>query len=192
MKSTQSNKQLKDYSLAELKKLPNKFYKELGIVTPGGLTTEKLKYIVKRSVEALPAKIKKFIDDKEQKIDTTVHMIIAMGEEGQMEPYKAFYQHSQTIRRQKNIGTLEETYRRFRTETPQVYNHYNTYVYRLGFSAKQWYMDNAQVKTDKGITIITVDLPDKARGKKYEYLEISYDWSSGDFDAEMQEFLDIY
>ena len=178
---------MKNTPLSDLRKKGNAYFRNLGIVQQGRRRKSTIEYIVRRSFEALPKNLKAYIENPEQAIKVITHTIIADGKAGKMKPYEALKQLGQYRKRQAYGGTIADAYRRLKEEEPSVYSHYNTYVYRLGYSASAYFMQNAKAEVDGKYVTITVDLPNKPTGKAYDKLWIEFSYSDADdyFEAEM-------
>ena len=116
-----------------------------------------------------------------------------------MNPYKSFSELARSSARSGNIGTKEELWKLFRTNaaTSQIYMRFNSYMYRNGYSAKGYWMQNVDIDTDHNITTATCELPslDKLKPLKvtrykkekvrFELLKIIFDRSSGELTARL-------
>lgn len=117
-----------------------------------------------------------------------------------MNPYVSFSELARSSARSGNIGTKEELWKKFRTDpaTSQVYMRFNSYMYRNGYSAKGYWMNNVELDTDHNITYATCELPALEQLKplskrsrrwkekvRFESLEIVFDRSSGEFSANL-------
>lgn len=118
----------------------------------------------------------------------------------EINPYTAFSELARSTARSGNIGTKEELWKKFRTDpaTSQVYMRFNSYMYRNGYSAKGYWMNNVKLNTDHNINYATCELPVLEQLKplskrsrrwkekvRFESLEISLDRSSGEISAYM-------
>lgn len=171
----------------KLKKKRNKYFRELGVVKKGRKSRKTIEYIVERSYEALPKKYKDFVDEPEHTIKIITNIILMEGDNVKMNPYQALLSTATTHRRHAGQGTRDLVYKRFKDEATDVYNKYNTYVYRLGYSSRNWFYDNFELsqETDSR-AVVTIELPFKAKGLVYEILSIYFDWSDVTyFEAEM-------
>ena len=176
MRSTQSSKGL---TLRQLKKKPKKYFRNLGAINRGRKKKTTIRYIVERAYDALPKGFRRTAADKKTLlIENLVNRIWYEGNEAIYDPYKALYDAArQTYLHGGHGETLEKVWYRFRTECPSQYAHYNTYMYRLGYSASGWYYRNGTYKVSGSIVTVTVELPEKSSGKAYEILEIVADMS---------------
>ena len=139
---------------------------------------------VSRTFDALPKYIKAvLIEDKEKYINSLVSQIMQSGESGEIRPYTALSQVGKTLSGRTTQAV--NIFSRFRNEEPSVYAKYNSYMYRRGEPASQYFYKNAKFKAYGSIVEVTVELPKNLNGKSYYYLTIKLDFSGGDFEAEM-------
>lgn len=177
---------MKSLPLNKLKKKSKKYFRNLGVVTRGRRKKTTIRYIVERIYETLPKEYRKANDaDKSLLITSTVNRIW-YDEGAQYNPYKAMYDYTRRNYKHGWGGTLDEVYKRFRTEFPAQYSKYNTYVYRLGYSASKWFFDNAHASLSGSVLYVSVELPIKSSGIVYNSLEIVWDRSGDDMTATMQ------
>lgn len=171
-----------------LYKRSNKYFKELGIVQKGKKSRKTIRYIVQRTYESLPKRISKYMEDPAQQIESLTNMIMA-GED-KINPFKAMTHTAQSTKRAKSMGTREELYREFRAQNPSVYAKYNSYMYRQGYSARNYWFDNMDYVVDENYIRSFCELPKRIQptGKKrqlvqYNVLEIILDKSGGGCEA---------
>lgn len=176
---------MKNTPLRELRKKRDAYFRKIGIVTPGRRKKSTIEYIVERTYEALPKGLKGYIDDKAQIIKVVTNTIIQSGNAGQMNPYEALKQFAQYRQKKSGDNTKAFLYKRFKEETASVYNKYNTYVYRLGYSSAKFFMENAAMSQEGSLITAILKLPPKTNGITYEELYIEYDFSGHFFDAQM-------
>ena len=100
---------------------------------------------------------------------------------------KAFSSTAQTLSRHSGEGTRRFLFKILKSEWRSVYNHYNTYIYGLGYSAAEYFYnpDNSSLNQYGSSITITVNLPSKARGISYDTLTLEYDFSNEFSYAEM-------
>ena len=73
--------------LSNLRKKHAAYFRRIGVVQAGRYTRRRrIEYIVQRSYDALPKKLKQYIDDPEQDIQGTVNLIIQNDSEGKANP----------------------------------------------------------------------------------------------------------
>lgn len=168
---------MRSMRLSDLRKRSNRFFTKLGNVSPK-TSKRTAEYIARRSYEALPKYLKKDIDtfDKERWILTSAHSLQYSGKEG-MNIYAAVRRAAED--RYKRIYSVQkqELWNQFRVLESSVYFHFNTYMYRLGYSASKYWYENVVI-TNKGGSVIkaVLELPSKP-GKSYTALEMLYDYS---------------
>lgn len=172
---------MRNMRLSEIRRKKDTYFRKIGILTPRGRRKSSIEYIVARSYEALPKRFKAVIKNPDQIIKVLTNMIVQFGEEGKINPYKAFLENA----RSNYAGTKEDIYKRFRQEYSDVYNHYNTYVYRLGFSASNYFYTNVKLSQEGSLVTATLQLPKKTTGIVYNELYIEMDYSGDYFFAEM-------
>lgn len=175
---------MKNMPLREIRKKGQSYFRNLGIVRKGRKRASTIEYIVKRAYEALPKNLKKYIENPKQAITVISRMIIYEGDRLEVEPYKALKQAASYQKKKSGDNTKQFLYTRFRLEEPSIYSHYNTYMYRLGFSARNYFMDNVVIEQDGSIVRAICELPTKV-GVSYNNLELTYDFSGVDFSAYM-------
>lgn len=174
-------------SLNDLVKKSNRWYKKLGVITPQGRSKGTIEYIVRRIFEALPAKSMNYLErnpnDAERSIRMTVNTIMQAGEGGKMNPYKAFIQQAHNQMRSGYQSSKEEIFRAFRTQRPSLYAKYNSYMYRKGYSSRNYWFDNVELRQEGVIMYTSCELPLLQVGKPdnrrvfYSCLEIAYNFS---------------
>lgn len=163
--------------LSDFKKKSNKYFQNLGNIQN---TSRKITdYITHKSYEALPKKLKEFLEpDRRQIIKITSNLVDVSGEEG-IDVYKALK--AQAQQRYNRVYTPQKKliWDQFKKVEKQVYNHYNTYMYRLGYSASKYWFENVEFSSlDKTMVTTILTLPEKLTGEvKYSILEIIYDYS---------------
>lgn len=170
---------MNDLRLSELRKKSNKWFREYGIVHKGERTSIKaLKYMAERSFEALPKKYKEYlIEDKERIIDVTAHAVAVDGENGQWDMYQSMLERAKFEYRHSGDRTAEYIYKAFREQYPKLYKKYNSYMYRNGHSASQYFKQNFDGVGQGKEMIINIELPKVVKGVYYQMLYIEFDWS---------------
>ena len=100
---------------------------------------------------------------------------------------KAFSSTAQTLSRHSGEGTRRFLYKILKSEWTSVYNHYNTYVYSLGYSSADYFYDpnNSDLTQESSYIVMNLKLPNKPRGVSYDTLSIEYDFSKEYSYAEM-------
>ena len=176
---------MKSLRLRDLRNKPNRYFRDFGNIQLGQKTSIKaLEYLAERSFEALPSKLKKYVQrDKQQIIDTTAHSILVDGAKGQWNAYEAIKQQAEFRYKSSGDKTKDAVWRIFKEQASEVYNHYNTYVYRLGSSARNWFMENFDYTQQGSILMIYVELPIKMTGTIYKQLYIEINMSGFNADG---------
>ena len=169
---------MKSTPLNKLKKKPKKYFRNLGIVKKGRRKKSTIRFIVEKSYEALPREYRKASkDEKTLLIENLVNRIwYDVG--GEYNVYEALREVTKRTYHQGWGGTLDEIYKRFRTELPSQYAKYYSYVYRLGYSPAKWFFDNGSPSRNGSVITVTVELPIKTQGQVYQYLEVVADMST--------------
>ncbi|MEG2914917.1 MAG: hypothetical protein RR839_00560 [Oscillospiraceae bacterium] len=163
----------RDYTADEIQNFNKRFAK-------GRLTLEEdnIRKIVERAYNALPKALKAYESNKTARINNAIHTIIASGTMGNFKPKTAFRQSLEAERKMTGYGTKKLLYTEFRTGMfSNVYNAYNTYVYRLGFSSAKYFYDNAEISQSGSVIEATVKLPPKSNGTSYDILYLEYNFS---------------
>lgn len=170
---------MKSMPLSKLKKKPKKYFRNLGAIARGRKKKSTIRFIVERAYEALPKGYRRAAADKRTLlIENIVNRIWYEGNEAIYDPYKALYESTRKEFLHGGHGqTIDIVWKRFKDECPSQYAHYNTYMYRLGYSASNWYFRNSTYTVSGSIVTVTVELPEKSKGKAYEILEIVTDMS---------------
>lgn len=177
---------MRSMRLSDLRKRSNKYFTKLGTISPrtGKRTAE---YIARRSYESLPKRIKENVSDfdRERWIKTAAHSLQYSGDQG-MDLYAAIKEAAETTYKKVYSSQKKEVWNQFRVLESAVYNHFNTYMYRLGYSASKYWFENVVFTNRNGSVITaTLELPEKMSGIKYTALEILYDYSGVSLSAYM-------
>ena len=107
---------------------------------------------VARMYERLPKKLKKLNTEEERR--ATILSTAAQWRRGYFKDPKTKKRSSimQVLRTSlekkepRRIGTKRDLFRRFRTETPELFAKYNSYMFRHGYKSTEYYMQNAKVE----------------------------------------------
>lgn len=139
---------------------------------------------VERAFYRIPAWQRKYLADTKESVDRIISQMtrqveLAKERKQRINIQKAFSSTAQTLSRHSGEGTRRFLYKIFKSEWTSVYNHYNTYVYGLGYSsADYFYNPNNSSLTQQGSNItMNLSLPNKSRGTYYDALIIEYDFS---------------
>lgn len=143
------------------------------------LTTEER---FRKAFESLPKWQQEFFDDVEYVIQTSAyaHDIgydINPKTGRRYTPRQLLYEQIKSHVRGSMQLTKREIYNKFRMEERPLYNKYNSYIYRTGNSAQQYFINNSTIKVNGSIVSITVHLPPGKR-KSYDELVLEYDYST--------------
>ena len=143
---------------------------------------ETIEKILKKTAKFLPKKLQDYVDNDIIKFFTNIIYIDSYKKfdvyTGLMKQAKQKYSHSWQ-------GTKEDLYRRFRTspETQPIYNKFNSYMFRNGYSARNWWFQNVQFTGESSWTLSTCELPRLSKGVHYDTLEINYNNSNHEIEA---------
>lgn len=151
-----------------------------------------IKERVKRAFYRIPAWQRKYLADTKESIDRIISQMtrqveLAKERKQRINIQKAFSSTAQTLSRHSGEGTRRFLYKILKSEWTSVYNHYNTYVYNLGYSSADYFYDpnNSNLTQESSYIVINLKLPNKPRGVSYDTLSIEYDFSQEYSYAEM-------
>lgn len=166
-------------------RLNKRFYQRVKI-SAGRKKRETIEDIVRKSYQALPQKYKEMIEDPETIIKATTN-IIWVDKGRSISPYAAIKSYAQQRGRMQKMGTKYDLWRAFRTDpsTSAVYNKFNSYMYRNGYSARNYWFSNVEIKVERSVIYATCELPKNSKGVRYDTLEIEFDYSGGEIVAYM-------
>lgn len=165
---------MRNLPLSKIRRKPKSFFRNIGNIQKGRRRKSTIEYLVKKSYEALPRGLKEYIEDPEQAVQALTHMIMA---DGNINPYKALKESAIYTKRKSGDNTRQFIWNRFRTEESALYNKFNSYMYRQGYSARNYWFDNVGFNKHGSIIESYCELPEKASGVAYGILEIDYDFS---------------
>lgn len=142
---------------------------------------------IKKELYRLPKWRRKYLFENEAQerylIENMKYSVIdAMNNQRKVDIYKAFFQQSSQGVRPKREGTLRDVFRAFRTQEPALYAKYNSYMYRNGYSASQYFYDlsHADIEDKDYTTVIVIDLPEGIKSKtSYSQLTLEFNWQLG-------------
>lgn len=147
---------------------------------------------VKNAFYRIPKWQRKYLastkEEEKLRIMQMIKMFELAQEQGErISPYKAFYDSSEKQARHSGEGTRRFLYKILKSEWINVYTHYNTYLYNLGYSASNYFYDpqNSDIKQAGSVIEFTLNLPVKTKGIIYDELYMEYDFSGGFSYAEM-------
>ena len=168
---------MRNTRLSDFKSKKSSYFKSLGNIQFS--SRKETDYIAYRSYEALPKKLKEFLkEDKRQIIKTTSNLVNVSGESG-LDVYQALKALAENRYSKVYSEQKKEVWDLFKKEETSVYNHYNSYIYRLGYSASKYWFENVKFSNVEGSLVTTsLELPVKMKGTIYTTLEIIYDYST--------------
>lgn len=173
---------MKNLPLSKLRKKTNNYFKKLGVIEKGRRKKTTIEYIVQRTYESLPKKVKQFIEDPEQAVKSLTNLIMAGYD--QIDAYKALTENARYNRKKLRYDTREDLWKEFKSKEPALYAKYNSYMYRQGLSAKWYWWEHVEYSVDGSYIYSTCELPKRTNGVvQYEILEINYDYSGYDMEA---------
>ena len=167
---------MKNMQLSKLKQRKTNYFKKIGNVT---FESRKLSdYLAKRTFEALPKRLKEFVkEEKQQLIKNISHLIGVSGDEG-INIYEAMTTYATKRYERTYTNRKQEIWDSFKTMESSVYYKYNSYIYRLGYSASKYWFENVEFTNIEGSLVTArLKLPSKASGVVYDTLEIIHDFS---------------
>jgi len=174
---------MKSLPLSKIKKKPLSYFRTMGAVKKGKRKRDTIEYIVRKSFEALPKNARDYISDSEEIIKALTNIIISEGNNSSIQPYKAFTELAKHERRKSGDNTKQFVWNRFKTEQPSLYAKFNSYMYRNGYSARNYWFDNVAMEQNGSIIDCYCELPGAGKNVQYYMLEINYDFSGQDFNA---------
>lgn len=150
---------------------------------------------IKKELYRLPKWRRKYLFENEAQerylIENMKYSVVdAMNNQRKVDIYKAFFQQSSQGVRVRREGTLRDIFKAFRTQEPSLYAKYNSYMYRHGYSASQYFYDpsHADIQDKDYITVVTINLPEGIKSNtNYMQLTIEFNWQE-----EMITFGDMY
>lgn len=149
-----------------------------------------LREMIERDINRLPQWRRKYLFEteaqKEYVIRNMLYSVIdAKKQNKKVNIYKALFQQTQegvSAGRSKREGTLRDIYRAFRTQEVSLYRYYNTFMYRKGKSAAQYFYnpDNSTITDKHYTTVVELELPQGGKNYKYDKLVIEYNWQDNE------------
>lgn len=137
---------------------------------------------IKKALYRLPKWRRKYVfETKEQEkliIEKMLYSVLEAQKQGtKVNIYKAFYQQSSYGVRPKREGTLRDIFKALREQDSMLYNKYNSYMYRAGYSAANYFynVDNAQINDQGYTTVVELELP-PGKDVGYTTMVIEFDW----------------
>lgn len=173
---------MRNMRLSDLEKRSNKYFTRLGKLSPN-LPIYIAEYIAERSYEALPKYLKRNVEEFDRKrwIQVAAHDLQYSGKQSGMDIYKSIRNAAEGEFRNSHRGTARDIWAEFKSQERPLYNHYNTYVYRLGYSASNYFFDNVNIKIEEPIVYANLALPSKPGKYSYSQLVLKYNYSGGYF-----------
>ena len=148
---------MKNLRYSSLTKRKKTFYRNLGTIRTDNKSLKTLELIAKKSYEALPAKLKRYVEDPEMRIKYIARM--SKFNNNGVNFYQSFVQ---SINKNPNYMWLEnkkKVWDAFKTERPDVYHAYLSYMRRRGISGTYYWFDNVEFsQVNKDTVTATLDL----------------------------------
>lgn len=168
---------MRNMRLNDLRKKKKAYFRSAKVSQTKG--NSYIETFVKMAYKSLPKYAKAILDeDKERYIKTLVN-IVKYGQEKAISPYKAFLSQARTLGR--ITVQARNIFARFRNEAPDVYAKYNSYMYRNGYSASQYFYANAKWNSTGSYIEIELELPKSANIISYNQLKIWLDASNAEY-----------
>ena len=147
---------------------------------------------IKKALYRLPQWRRKYIFETKEQENLIIEKMLYSVKEAERQRtkvniYKAFYQQSSYGVRPKREGTLRDIFKAFKEQDNMLYNKYNSYMYRAGYSAANYFynVDNAQIDDQGYTTVVQLELP-PGKDTSYTTLVIEYNWQDSEIiNAEM-------
>ena len=175
---------MKNMQLSKLRKRSLNYFKKIGKVK---YESKKISdYIANKSYEALSKTLKSYIkEEKSQIVKLVTNLISTSGDEG-IDVYQAIKSYASNRYNKTHSMQKSEIWEAFKARESSVYYKYNSYIYRLGYSASRYWFENVTFTNLDGSLVTTeLVLPTKTSGTIYNTLEIIYNYSDGYIEAMM-------
>lgn len=137
---------------------------------------------VERRLNKLPAWRRKYIYETKAQKEYVLRNMVWQVEDAirtgkNVNVYNAFMQQSSQGVRAHREGTLRDVFKSFKREESILYNKYNSYMYRAGYKATEYFYnpDNSTINDEGYFTTIQLELPSGKR-ESYTFLNITIDW----------------
>lgn len=174
---------MRNLPLSKIRRKPKTYFRNIGTVKKGRRRKSTIEYIIRKTYEALPKGLREYIEDPEQAIKVLTNMIAVSDMGSNIQPYEALKQTAQYAKRKTGDNTRQFLWNRFRNEESSVYYKFNSYMYRQGLSARNYWFQNVAFDTQGSYIKAYCELPKRAQGVQYDMLEMEYDFSGQDFSA---------
>lgn len=174
---------MRDLPLSKIKKKPASYFRNIGVVKKGRRRKSTIEYIIRKTYEALPKGLKEYIEDPEQAIKSITNMISVSDMGANIRPYTALKQAAMYQKRKSGDNTRQFLWNRFRHEEGSLYAKFNSYMYRQGLSARNYWFENVAMERNKNYINAYCELPKRTEGVQYNMLEMEYDFSGEEFNA---------
>lgn len=171
---------MKNMPLSKIRRKPKSFFRRMGSIQKGRRRQSTIEYLVRQSYEALPRGLKEYIEDPQQAVESLTHMITG---DYSIDPYKALKEAAIYTKRKSGDNTRQFVWNRFRAEESALYNKFNSYMYRQGYSARNYWFDNMSYEIEGSWIKTYCELPERGKGVQYNVLEIDYDFSGNELNA---------
>lgn len=174
---------MKNMPLSKLRRKSNAYFKNLGVVKKGKRRRSTIEYIIQRTYESLPSSLRDYIEDPDQAIQALTNIIAVSDNDTQINPYQALKHTAEYAKRKTGDNTKQFLWNRFRNEESSIYAKFNSYMYRQGLSARNYWFKNVVFENHGSAIHSYCELPIRPKGIQYYMLEIDYDFSGEQFNA---------
>lgn len=163
-------------TIPKMRKRSDRWFKQMGSIRGKDFNPKQVRYIVERTIKAMPQSHRKYIDNEVVKNALTQNILL--NKEQAIDVHKVLKSTTTLHRRRNYDETHENLFRQFRLEHKQLYNKYNSMMYRSGESAVNFFRENKKTSMQGSTITVEVDLPPETG---YHTLIIEYDYSGQDY-----------
>lgn len=174
---------MKDLRLSNLKKRKKQFFKNLGTIRTDNKSYKTLELIARKSYEAIPSRLKRYIDNPEEKIKFAARLA-HYNMEG-FDFYKALVKTAEGNPRYSWHTNRETIWNAFKSQKPELYMRYISYMARRGIAGTTYWYDHVEFSHAGSVvyTMLSLDTNSSYDVNKakviYQELFIDYDHSGG-------------
>lgn len=141
----------------------------------GDLTFDQIRDEIINTYTTLPKWAKKVLKEDRFKYANSITAQIMQSDEERFKPYTILKQIATTL--SGRTPQALAIYSTLRNEAPSIYSRYNSYMYRQGLSASEYFYKNAEYEGRGSIVTVSVNLPENGKRVIYSTLEIVIDMS---------------
>lgn len=148
------------YNKGKLQKRSARWFRNLGNVEGSVNLPQKVRELIARkSLEAIPKNIKRFIDmeheDTETLIKSQANMSTSVDE---YDFYQTLYTVGEKSLARRWDKQKREVWSKFKAQRPDVYNSYNAWMWRRGKSGATYWYDNVEFEVGDGHGVVLTTL----------------------------------